>query len=469
LGGRSRPAIALVENPADPYGAILALVGREGADVKVAAQALALDQFNRSGAVAEIPDLTLPAPSEPNAAPRWIDPAEPIFFTSFAEKQDLHVAANSSLDLYVRTPADLDYGSTRRLPLTLRYFIRDLPENASANVTVMMNGVFIGGRDHSGKDAEQEGYYEDVFPVPVEAVYPNSTLQVFFRVEEKANEVARAYPRLEILSESELNLTGFRNFAAMPRLDLFANNGFPFTRRADLADTAVVLDAPDHAAALTTYFNLMGRFGANTGSSALRVSVAPAGEVRAAEQKDVLAIGKLGSPLFSPWASRMTVPLDRQDLSVTQDSAPTEWLRFLSWGGFGRERRELTRALRSTEKIGAVLQGVESNSGGRAVIAIALPTDEDALELGDTMRSPEHVAQVYGSVSFLTDGKPQSFRTSPVTFFVGAPSLRANLDFWLRRFLWALPVLAILLAYALAAVLRQRIDQAVLARMEATR
>jgi hypothetical protein len=65
--------------------------------------------------------------------------------------------------------------------------------------------------------------------------------------------------------ESTIDLRGYDHFMAMPNLGVFKDAGFPFTRMADLSETAVVL--PDNASAedLGAYLSLMGRFGAATG------------------------------------------------------------------------------------------------------------------------------------------------------------------------------------------------------------
>ncbi|MEZ5396689.1 MAG: UDP-forming cellulose synthase catalytic subunit [Bryobacterales bacterium] len=467
LSGRTKPTLALVQNPADPYGTILALIGRDGDDVKRAAQALALGAFAKDGALVEVSDLELPAPTQPDIAPRWVDPATPIPFASFAGQSELRIPADSSLDLYIRTPADLEYGSTRRLPLTLRYFVRDLPVEASGAVTLLMNGVFVGEHKLTGSDLSREGYQEQIFPVPVEAIYPRSTLQISFSIHEESQGSSAAYPVLEILPESELDLTGFQHFAALPRLDLFANNGFPFTRRADLAETAVVLGDNPGSTALSMYFNLMALFGANTGASATRLAVMPPEQAWATDQKDILVIGELGSDVFSALSSQLSVPMDRPELAVREGSGSAEWLRLLSWGNFQRQRRELSRALR-TSRVDAILQGSESKAG-RAVVAIGLRTAEAPVQMAEAMRGFSNSGSVYGTTTLLSEGELQSFAATPATFYVGAPTLRANVDLWLRRFLWVLPLLALAFAFVLARIVRVRLERATAVRLEALR
>jgi len=102
----------------------------------------------------------------------------------------------------------------------------------------------------------------------------------------------------------------FPHYTAMPNLALFANAGFPFTRYADLAETAVVLpDAADRAA-LGELFFLLGRLGRQTGAAALQYRLLDTTEALAAKDSDLLVLTGSKSnellerwPNISPWCS----------------------------------------------------------------------------------------------------------------------------------------------------------------------
>ena len=95
----------------------------------------------------------------------------------------------------------------------------------------------------------------------------------------------------------------------LPRLELFADAGYPFTEWPDLDRTAVILpDAPSQAE-YETLLDMAAFFGAQTGALATGLTVSGAGHVDRVQDKDLLLIGTPDSqPLFSEWASRM--PLD---------------------------------------------------------------------------------------------------------------------------------------------------------------
>ncbi len=465
LEERTRPTLALLENPADPYGAVLALVGPDGPGLRRAAEALALGQYPGESGVAEIAHHRRTEARGGPAAPRWLDPSQPIPFTAFAPEGELQVFANSSLELYIRTPPDLDFGSARRLPLRLQYRVRDLPPGASAELTLLMNGVYVGRRSVLGADDLDQTVSEELFPVPVEALYPNSTLQVVFDAPPTAG---GGYAALEILGRSELDLSAARRFAVLPRLDLFAQAGFPFTRKADLSETAVILgDAPGRAA-LSMYYNLLGLFSSVTGVSALGHDV-ELGELGSpVAGKDLLAIGEPGDPLFARWSELLTVTFEQPVLSLRTDSGRGEWMRRLSWGSFGRQRRALSKALR-VEQPEAAVESAQLRGESRSLVAVAVSSPEAAIDWVEAMQDPASAGAVYGAFSFLARGKAHSFTTSPAAFYVGKPTLLTGVEFWLRRFLWTLPLLALLFAFALARVARARLERLAALRLQGAR
>src|SRR5690606_2834590 len=74
--------------------------------------------------------------------------------------------------------------------------------------------------------------------------------------------------------ESTVDLSAYPHFMPMPNLEAFSESGFPFTRLADLAETAVVLADNPTRHDISTYLAVMGKFGESTGYPALAITVA---------------------------------------------------------------------------------------------------------------------------------------------------------------------------------------------------
>src|ERR1035438_7781806 len=123
--------------------------------------------------------------------------------------------------------------------------------------------------------------------------YGNTMLLKFmFRIANKGNcEDAPLNLQGAVLKDSYLDITGIPHTAALPNLELFANAGYPFTRKADLADTAVVLPDRPSAGELEMFLTLMGHFGAQTGYPVLHVTVTNAAGMTGDGTRDTLVMG----------------------------------------------------------------------------------------------------------------------------------------------------------------------------------
>jgi hypothetical protein len=93
---------------------------------------------------------------------------------------------------------------------------------------------------------------------------------------------------------------------AMPDLRAFHSLGFPFTRLADLSQTAVVLPDTPSLQEYSTYLELLGRMGESTGYPATAVTVTQAERIATVADKDLLLVASgSNQPLLKQWASAL--------------------------------------------------------------------------------------------------------------------------------------------------------------------
>ncbi len=120
-----------------------------------------------------------------------------------------------------------------------------------------------------------------------------------------------------ILDGTRLDINNIPHFVEMPRLDLFATAGFPFTRLADSSQTAAVLSDQPNVDEIGMYLSTLSFFGARTGYPSLRVTVVDPATAASLRNKDMFmfAVGE-HADVPEAWLSRM--PLD----SAT---APLRW------------------------------------------------------------------------------------------------------------------------------------------------
>ncbi|WP_313252192.1 cellulose biosynthesis cyclic di-GMP-binding regulatory protein BcsB, partial [Stenotrophomonas indicatrix] len=147
----------------------------------------------------------------------------------------------------------------------------------------------------------------------------------FFFDRPQAAECKNTFPDVSaaIDGDSSIDLRGFHHFMAMPNLAAFGNAGFPFTRMADLSESAVVLPDAFTAEDVGNALTVLGRMGASTGYPALGNRFLRAADVAANPDLDLLVLGsRRPQPLFTEWAADMPIGEGTQQRSF----ALSDWL-----------------------------------------------------------------------------------------------------------------------------------------------
>jgi len=246
---------------------------------------------------------------------------------------------------------------------------------------------------------------------------------------------------------STIDISAFPHYMAMPELAAYANSGFPFTRLADLAETAVVLPDQPAAADTETYLALLGQIGNATGYPALRVAVGRAANVSQWADKDLLVIGNLqNQPLFTEWAERM--PL-RRKAAAQQEFSIGQWVDdYLPLITGTRQREDLPNTTQMTvaeDGSDAVLAGFESPlRAGRSVVAVVSNAASQGALL-DALMTPELLQRVQGSTAIVRGAQVNSVLTGE-SYYVGKLPPMAWLQWNLSRSPLGLAGAAVLLA-----------------------
>lgn len=232
-----------------------------------------------------------------------------------------------------------------------------------------------------------------------------------------------------ISPDSTLDLSQARHFATLPNLSYFVGAGFPFTRRPDLADTAILLPAEPDASELETALNLAARLGESTGVAMHRVAVGLGnpGLARYAD-RDLLVISQTGAPLVATLLDQGAVGLEDGRLSVRNP----DWIqRAMGWleGQWRTDHDALRRALVSSRHVDALV-GFESPwQVGRSVVLITADESEALPGLVDALDDRRVSQAVRGDVA-LVDGDG-----SVAAFSVAERYQVGNLP-WPQRWYW---------------------------------
>ncbi|SDY34803.1 cellulose synthase subunit [Variovorax sp. YR634] len=465
------PGLAVVDNPRDATGKLLLVMGRTPDELRTAAAALALNSKAFAGATAAVTAFQEPPARKPYDAPRWIPSDRALQLGELATAANLSVTGYNPdvVRINLQLPPDLFTWRSRGIPLDLqyRYTPRVRPDQSTLNVNV--NDNFVGGLPLRSANPAGDSWWNPLavklMPdgtlaerreviLPPLAMGPRSQLRLHYYFEPVGG---RCVPQLDnvrgsIDPTSSIDVSGFPHFIAMPELAAYANGGFPFSRMADLSETAVILPDQPNDTDTETYLGLLGQIGRSTGYPALRVKVGRSAEAAQWADKDLLVIGNLQSqPLFTQWAGKMPLKRNGAAPELKLDSWIDNAVNFVIGA---RTRQDLPGSMQiavSSDGRDAVLAGFESplRSGRSVIAAITGPDSKEALL--NALMTPDLLKSVQGSMTIVRDTQVNSVLGGD-TYYVGRLPPIAWVQWHLSRSPLMLAGLVLVLALLGAAV-----------------
>ena len=458
------PAVSMRDNPADPYGKILAISGQDEAGILTAARGLVLAKQPMSESTAVIGSVVLPAVREPYDAPKWLPSDRLVRLGNQTTSDQLQVYGSGSAHLYFRLSPDLDYGARKTVPLLLNYRYNGVRQEMKGTLRVSINGTYVTAR--TLPSAGSRDFQQETIALPVSALYSSNTLAVEFVFEQTAG--LAAPPEAAILRSSELDLRAIPHFVKMPRLDLFASAGYPFSRRADLSETAIVLPAHPTPEQLALYLDVMGFLGSQTGFPGIRMTLLDDVQAASASSKDLLVLGSPeDQPLFRTWVRQM--PLQFAGSQFHFDDYKGRWEIFdtLPWSTLGKERRALAQHLSLENGPNAAIEGFASPlAAGRSVVALATLHPHEVEGLATLLSTAGANGEVFGSVALLNNETVRSFHLEAQPYHVGTLNWNDAIEYWLMRYFWLLPVLVLVCAALLAMLANNWLERKAALRLQ---
>ena len=478
----SGPTIAMMDQPNDPNGKLLLVLGRDATELKTAAMALALGAAPLSGKLATVSQLKDLRPRVPYDAPHWVASDRPVRFGELASQNDLNVSGYNPdlVRINLNMPPDLFTWRTRGVPIDLlwRYTPRPSADKSTLNISVNNNFVrslrvpeFTSDRfgDLVGKLLpDGTALAENHISIPPLLLTSQAQLQLHYYYDYVKNgackDVLVDNVRGAIDPNSTIDLSSFPHYMAMPDLAAFGNSGFPFTRMADLSQSAVVM--PDNASTddIGMYLALMGQMGESTGYPVTGVTLAHASDVQRLADKDLLLFGSAANqPLLQQWAQRM--PYQAAGETRTFDMSDLVF-RLVDWWrgahGMVRAPRSVDLSL-SGDSSDAIIMGFQSPlNNARSVVALVANQPQDDADLLSAIMNADLVKTIQGGLVVVHGDRVKSLASGDV-YYVG------NLP-WYVYFRWVLSehplllFLGALLAAMILAVLAFRGLRAIAAR-----
>jgi Bacterial cellulose synthase subunit len=471
----SGPSARMMDHPRHPgsNAKLLVVGGRDASELRAAAENLAANRGARLvGEEVRLPAPAADKPAAPYVAPRWVPSERAVAFGDYPESTSVLAhdgATSATLFIRFRVAPDLWIWPADHVVLDLGWSER-IPQGApSPRLAVEMNGYFLASLPARGGPGDHRGRVR--LRIPREHMRGFNEVRVYASYPDPDPCAAGAAsaggggdaPHVEIARDSVLHFEGFPHYASLPDVALFAFDGFPFTRVADLGDTAVVLPESPSDAEVSTALTVLARLAQITGRTGTRARFLSAAEAKddAIAGKDLLVVGGKDNALASRWAGRLPIAWEERGARVQPPSTAAGLLDLLGGPGPLLDARRAQGVLAGAHEV-AALAAIESPaSRGRAAVFVgataptALPPFSEFLGYAESRAGS-------GDLLVLADGKRSMFR-------IASTHGRGDLDLW-TRLRWFLANHWIVLVPVLAAavlLLAPRLDRFLERRMRA--
>ena len=463
LAPATRPGILVMTNPVDPYAKLLVLLGRNGEDIRQAANALAQGNVAMSGTQVTINEGMPAAPRAAYDAPNWVRLDRPMRFAELVDSpQSLQVRGHepTPITISLRIPPDLFTWRTKGVPLDLKYRYSPPSRPSESRLTMRINNELVqafnlpsGNHPNEDKrvrlplldDGLQQGAQTVLIPAFKLGVRNALQYGFAFTYLKEGNCADGQVDDISAMldADSKIDFSGLPNFAEMPNLGFFVSSGFPFTKYPDLSQTVVVLPETPSTLDIQTMLAVMGRMGESTGVPVSRVRIAGPSDEAALKDADLLVIG-VAQPLLRKWSAQLPASVLDGIKRVSQPARPMGFM--FEWLGLNAKPDPTIVSQENFQGSGplGLMLGFESPlTAERSVVALTASAVDAMGSVVDALDDPVRSLAIRGSAAFIRGTQVNSILAGH-TYTVGSLPLWTGI--W-----YAMSVHPVLLA--LAAVL----------------
>ncbi|WCT73310.1 UDP-forming cellulose synthase catalytic subunit [Sphingomonas naphthae] len=457
----SGSGLALIPNPRDPLSMLLVVIGNNAAQLKAAAAALSVGSKAFGGQAVSVSNTQIPT-REAYDAPRWLNTKRVVRLGEFTDPQVLQGSGlpPGALSSTFRVAPDLFFWPRGGAKLTTRYRYPtaawldrgisrlDLSLNGQYLQTFPLEGTTWVDRMTGKTEQVSSRLSERSAELPTYALFGQNRLTFFYDLQladkRQCQGTIPTDVRVSVDPDSTIDATGAWHYARLPNLAYFASAGFPFTRKADLTDTVVVLSPQAGLPGIEAYLALMGRFGDSTGAPVTGVSVVRAADEERLRDKDILLIGTVGDIATAPLFEKSQLMVQEGNIRVRSASMIDRLFGFLSSTPHD-EVQTVNQFLVTGQSVTGYVSFRSPFTSSRTVVAVVGQTAADLPPLVYSLKDPKVNAQVQGDFSVRSPDGMTSFNVTP-GYWVGNLPVLVQTGFWFSRHPFLLGVLAVIIA-----------------------
>ncbi|MDR6706139.1 MULTISPECIES: UDP-forming cellulose synthase catalytic subunit [unclassified Novosphingobium] len=436
----------MIRNPADSSGMLLVIAGRNDAEIRLAAAALASAKGIPGGAQMSFDNARIPTWPR-YGAPRWLTTGREV---KLGEVMAPYALVGMGLPpgplaARFRLAPDLFFWPRQGGSLNLGYIYPDAKwlDREGSRMDVSINGQFLKTLPLTGMSWWQRLWYgsgansvngRGSVGLPRYNLFGSNEIVFDYNLimadKQKCTGTLPDNVRVGLDPNSTINLTGAWHGLQMPDLASFAGAGYPFTVRPDLSETVVVMDEHPSEPAIEAFLDMMGRLGDSTGVATTGVTVSMGGNGEQTADHDVLVIGSAnlaGGALFA------NAPLRNEGgtLKVTERS-PLQYVESLL-GGWGKDNKEdVENTVYASKGFNGIVAFESPISSGRSVVALIADDTATLPQLVDGMNDDKINAQIQGDLAVTTGDGMNSFAIGP-RYWAGSLPLWMKMAYWFSQ------------------------------------
>jgi hypothetical protein len=479
------PTVSVIDHPSDPLVKLLVFQGKDDAQLRQAVEGLVLGSEVLTGSRATISRVEHKL-RRAYDAPRWVTTEHAVKLGDLVDSPEQLQAngiAPGPIRINLHLPPDLFTWNRAGVPVNLHY--RYTPpmtrDNSLLAVTVndqMLRSYRLPPESESGNGDKflvpllqsSASRQSQGLLIPAFQLASNNQMQFQFSMEFHreglCKEIFVDNTHESIDPDSTIDISSFPHYTAMPNLALFANAGFPFTRYADLSETAIVLPNAGDRASLEQLFFVLGRMGRQTGAVALSYQLLDTQQAQQATGRDLLLLsGAQSNALLQSWGKDLSLVLSAADRHYHK--LPLAAASTLDRTHFPSDAKTQSAdvTVQAEGSLGAYMSFESPLSSGRTVVALA-GTDADAADsLLNILEDEGKVAGIRGELSIVRAGVVQSYQGSHV-YYVGSLSWWQWLWFHLSAHPVLLTLVSLIAAIAVALWIYGWLQRLVAKRLE---
>lgn len=441
------PTVTLIQSPDDAYSKVLLILGRDGTDLRVAAQALASGGKLFRGTQVTVKQFDPLTPRVPYDAPNWIPTDRAVQFGELIDYPEQLQALGQQpgpIKLAFNLPPDLFVWRNTAVPMRLQYRYTRPGDHGDSNLNINLNGLYLDSlplRTRSRSNEDSKNFLLSMLPadlrtnvdkvlVPALKVGALNELRFDFSYTGLINSSRIGYcethlpvdQRALIDAESTLDMSGFPHFLQMPDLAAFIHSGFPYTRMADSSETLVIVPSTLSARGLSTLLQTLGGIGAASGYPSHRLRLTDDWAQAKTARADLLVMGEMPAELRSDANAHLVLAHAHDWLrQATRSFKPNQpRTRYLPES----TDPDLRTDVAARAPMAAIVGMASPFDNQRSVIMMLASTDADYQLLRDALRDIGKRAAMAGSVVLIRSSGVDSQR-------VGEPYYVGKLPWWL--------------------------------------